>query len=1010
MHGEAERAFLAFREGGRPRDLARVFDLVAQELLLVAGHLARGEMEAEELVQQTFLAALERRASWDAGRPLVPWLLGILVRLARGERRRLAQERERGGGALETLESEVAGPARQAEEAELAAALASAIAALPEAYREVLSLRLVHGLEAVEIAHALGRPLETVKTQLKRGKERLREALPRSLAALVALEGEGLSGVRSAVLAAAPGMVAGTTVTTSWVLLMGNKAVGFVVALACAGALWWMRSTGEDEREPAVTPVSATAPLTSASGPVGDTELVPAETASREAVLPSEPELLEITTARLTCHVTYEADGSPAEGVLVALSSRGVAGVGVSPEVLVNADGTACFENLPLGPVLALTDRGTFAELELLPGENEADIVIEAGVLVEGVVLDEANAPVPGAELWLSSYHADNGEGWWIGHTRADGSFTVRDVRWNLQLAARARGRAPGDAVVVTAAAGERMEVVLRVGATGPGLRGVVRDESGKPVAKAYLFAGHRSEGHRLKRERETIAAPPPQWAVTDEEGRFEIDAVPPTGSPLWVAAEGFAVEREEVTPERAAGLLEITLVREARLVGSVSHVQGEPIADVEVRAWSAGDLRGPFLAPSWGEATCWTRTDGSFELGGLQPGPVDLRASMRGLGEAHESAVLVAGETTTWHAVIQPADELAGSVVDENGAPLAGLRVGASCEDLANQPHRLGSAVTGEDGRFRIPGAVCERYTVQVREAPADLYAPIERTAVVPGTEVDIVFGTLQRASARLIGRLLAADGTPMDAEAVELRQTSPNGACLEGGEHSICAGGALETGLLPPGMYTLVVTRNDYRWTVGTFELAAGEVRDIGTQVCPAAGRLELELVDATGIPVPKASFALCSETDGIRWGLEFEDGRAVRENVQPGRYRLDSHGNDVPKTRVELEVLPGETTRQAIRLPLAFDRWLRFPSPTQVPMLECLHTWTCDGVELARGRWTFRSLAKPLPYKHRLPAGQHAITFTADDGTSETTTFEVSAETSSPELVVEVRAPFD
>ncbi|MEQ1892900.1 MAG: sigma factor, partial [Planctomycetota bacterium] len=128
MHGEAERAFLAFREGGRPRDLARVFDLVAQELLLVAGHLARGGVEAEELVQQTFLTALERRASWDAGRPLVPWLLGILVRLARGERRRLGKERERGGGALETLASEAAGPARLAEDAELAAALAGAIA------------------------------------------------------------------------------------------------------------------------------------------------------------------------------------------------------------------------------------------------------------------------------------------------------------------------------------------------------------------------------------------------------------------------------------------------------------------------------------------------------------------------------------------------------------------------------------------------------------------------------------------------------------------------------------------------------------------------------------------------------------------------------------------------------------------------------------------------------------------------------------------------------------------
>lgn len=50
------------------------------------------------------------------------------------------------------------------------------------------------------------------------------------------------------------------------------------------------------------------------------------------------------------------------------------------------------------------------------------------------------------------------------------------------------------------------------------------------------------------------------------------------------------------------------------------------------------------------------------------------------------------------------------------------------------------------------------------------------------------------------------------------------------------------------------------------------------------------------------------------------------------------------------------------------------------------------------------------QPTPYRHRLPRGRHVITFTANDGTSATTTFEVSAETSSPDPVVEVRAPFE
>ena len=54
----------------------------------------------------------------------------------------------------------------------------AAVEALPEPYREVLLLRLVHGLTPAAIAHTLGRAPGTVRMQLQRGTERLRRALP----------------------------------------------------------------------------------------------------------------------------------------------------------------------------------------------------------------------------------------------------------------------------------------------------------------------------------------------------------------------------------------------------------------------------------------------------------------------------------------------------------------------------------------------------------------------------------------------------------------------------------------------------------------------------------------------------------------------------------------------------------------------------------------------------------------------------------------------------------------
>ena len=72
--GRAERDFEEFRRSGSPAALARVFDAFAPELLIVAGHLTRDLAAAEDLVQSTFLQAIESATSFDAGRRLMPWL------------------------------------------------------------------------------------------------------------------------------------------------------------------------------------------------------------------------------------------------------------------------------------------------------------------------------------------------------------------------------------------------------------------------------------------------------------------------------------------------------------------------------------------------------------------------------------------------------------------------------------------------------------------------------------------------------------------------------------------------------------------------------------------------------------------------------------------------------------------------------------------------------------------------------------------------------------------------
>ena len=64
-----DQAFRRFRRTGDPASLARVFDRTAPELWRLARHVASGEAAAEDLVQATFLTAIESAEDHDGRRP-----------------------------------------------------------------------------------------------------------------------------------------------------------------------------------------------------------------------------------------------------------------------------------------------------------------------------------------------------------------------------------------------------------------------------------------------------------------------------------------------------------------------------------------------------------------------------------------------------------------------------------------------------------------------------------------------------------------------------------------------------------------------------------------------------------------------------------------------------------------------------------------------------------------------------------------------------------------------------
>ncbi len=143
----------------------------------LAMRLSGDRGEAEELTQDAWVRAVERHDRYDGRARYATWVAGILVNCAREARRRAARTplvSERQSAAADREVRELPSVARfRADPVDLERALA----VLPDGFREIVILHDVGGFTHNEIASMLGIAPGTSKSQLARGRMRLRDLL-----------------------------------------------------------------------------------------------------------------------------------------------------------------------------------------------------------------------------------------------------------------------------------------------------------------------------------------------------------------------------------------------------------------------------------------------------------------------------------------------------------------------------------------------------------------------------------------------------------------------------------------------------------------------------------------------------------------------------------------------------------------------------------------------------------------------------------------------------------------
>ena len=134
--------------------------------------------DAEDLTAETFLRAVRASDRYDATRAAVQtWLLTIARTVLIDERRSARVRRRVGVDELRDLAMDEPSPEERMLRREEVGAAMTAMGALGNEDRELLSLRYGGELDIAELAELLDVPAGTVRTRLWRALERLREQM-----------------------------------------------------------------------------------------------------------------------------------------------------------------------------------------------------------------------------------------------------------------------------------------------------------------------------------------------------------------------------------------------------------------------------------------------------------------------------------------------------------------------------------------------------------------------------------------------------------------------------------------------------------------------------------------------------------------------------------------------------------------------------------------------------------------------------------------------------------------
>jgi len=167
-----DEALVARARGGDDAAFRALFERHHRTVYRFVYSMTADHALAEDVVQDTFVAAHRSLGAWRGHARLSTWLYAIARNvLAKSTRKARANE------PLPEIVDTGRNPEGSVLDAEVAGAISRALVALDEEKRTAFVLKVIEGLSYEEIAEITGSALAKLKTDVFRAKERMRELL-----------------------------------------------------------------------------------------------------------------------------------------------------------------------------------------------------------------------------------------------------------------------------------------------------------------------------------------------------------------------------------------------------------------------------------------------------------------------------------------------------------------------------------------------------------------------------------------------------------------------------------------------------------------------------------------------------------------------------------------------------------------------------------------------------------------------------------------------------------------